>query len=157
MKRGKFKPPSFIVDEATIFADIIAVGRREEIEDKIDPLVKIAMAEYMRVYKARKMNDDPWVEMPLYEDEPNRRSGSGYPKGGVVVFDNHTGPYRYASETDFQCFFCRKSLNTLARFRVASRDFRKKLRTDHIDECAIRFLAGIGDPHPPLPEGTPGR
>jgi hypothetical protein len=158
MKRGKAKPPQSVVDDAIVIADILAVGRRSEISEAlIVDMVKLAMSEYMRVYKARKQNEDPWVEMPLLETRSeNRSGGSGYPKGGVEWTYQYTQTFS-SGETDFQCFFCRKSLNTLSCNRVASKEFRKNLRINHIDECAIRFLAGIGDPHPPLAHGKPGR
>jgi hypothetical protein len=142
MRRAKKPPAEADIVEATVLVDILTVGRRAEVahlEPRINQLVMVACAEYLRQFpKARKMNNDPWVEMPQYEP---------YEGGGL---GDATG------ETDFQCFFCRKSLNTMSRHRIPNKSFRANLRTSHIDECALRFLIGMMTPNAPLKHGAPG-
>lgn len=147
MKRAKKPPPKDVIDDATVFADILMVGRDDELDAtyraRIDEIVLLAMGEYLRRYpKMRKMNNDPWVEMPLRDGQRFQQSDHG-----IIT---HSG------ETDYQCMFCRKSINTLARYKIANKEFRKMLRDDHIDECAMRFLAGLMKPHAPLAYGEPG-
>lgn len=138
MKRAKRPPPTDLIEEATIFADIIEVGRRPELElgrpGRIEEITQLAMAEYLRRFpKARKMNNDPFVLAPQIQDGRSTR------------------------ETDIQCMFCRKSLNTIASHRVLmvkSPMMRKVL--DHTEHCGIRMLAGLMIPNAPVAYGEPG-
>lgn len=127
VKRAKQPPSAELVGEASIVADAIALGRRLEIDEKLrDYMVINAMREYLRRFpKARKMNSEPWVEMPV------------------------------DGEIDFQCLFCRKSLNTLPMAKTIRASFIRPIR-EHCEECAIRMLAGLMEPHEPLPHGEPG-
>lgn len=160
MRRAKKPPSPELALECSVFADMIAVGRRKEIVyseelgmawTRVDApksydqgllvldadaicriLVEIAMAEYLRKFpKMRKMNNDPWIEMPFGE------SGE--------------------CERDYQCMFCRKSLNTMPIYRQVSdkSEFIRKIR-DHCEECGIRMLAGLMKPHKPLKYGEEG-
>jgi hypothetical protein len=176
MKRAKHPPSPELVAECSVFADMIALGRRRDItfsdelgftpsqiwESKMawirhHPaqgalelnadaicriLTEIAMSEYLRRFpKTRKMNSDPWHEESLLK-EPGSRSYS---------HDAYTG------ERDYQCFFCRKSLNTIPRHRSigSNTPLIRKIR-DHNEECGIRLLAGLMTPHKPLKRGEPG-
>jgi len=140
VRRAKRPPPNEVIEEAIVIADIFMEGRRSEIEHLIQPLVVAAMGEYLRrIPKARKANKDPWVEVSI----------------GETTVDSARGFHYLSYERDYQCFFCRRSLNTLPAHRVPNRKFLDGIRA-HAEECGIRMLAGMIDPHPPLPGGQPG-
>lgn len=123
-----------------------------------------AMEQYLRLFqKARKPNFDPWVVMPTVEkiaydgskdleDQLTRMPGLTVGKAkSTYIQEVSTGEY------DYQCFFCRKSLHTQPikqRFPRGGKLHQKLLR--HTEKCAVRMLAGLMKPHPPLPKGQPG-
>lgn len=160
MRRAKYPPHADVVAECAVIADMLALGRRDEItrfdalhlgtHDRTAPpyeqttllldadailtvLTELAMGEYLRRFPAtRKMNNDPWHEDTV----------------GAIG----------ERETDYQCFFCRKSLNTMPihRHPKHSSPFIQAIR-EHCEECGIRMLAGLMKPRPPFKRGEPGR
>lgn len=130
-----------------MIADIIALRRVDVLLDankdappedhelvrRIHEIQQLAIAEYLRRFpKTRNMNNHPWYET-LLRDSANR----------------------YIGDRDIQCFFCRKSLNTIAGNRGFSAPFLRSIHR-HTMECAVRMMAGLLQPHPPLKEGQPG-
>lgn len=125
-------------------------------------LTRRAMSEYLRLFpKARKPNDNPWAIQPLTEVRTYTRDlAADLKKIPGLTVQKATSTYSQTcltGDVDYQCFFCRKSLFTRPEnWRLARHSDVRQQMLRHAELCAVRLLAGLMNPHPPLPHGQPG-
>lgn len=180
MRRAQQPPPPELVNECSVFVDMIDLGRRAEIVEcpslgigqflengamadvVLGRIICRAMGEYLRRFpKARKPNDNPWAIQPLTEVRTYTRDlAADLKKIPGLTVQKATSTYSQTCSTgdvDYQCFFCRKSLFTRPEnWRLARHGDVRQQMLRHAELCAVRLLAGLMNPHPPLPHGQPG-
>jgi hypothetical protein len=184
VRRAFYDPPPALVVECGVFADMLALGRRAEITSSealgtVDAdrstgktgLVRLdnpdailyalttrAMGFYLRWFPdARKPNSQPLVIMPTFETRRVNLAGEFQKIPGLTVRHASYETIVSTGESDYQCFFCRKSLYTKPKGKRVSKQMTAwKKMIAHAEECAVRMIAGLQKPVPPRERGEMG-
>jgi hypothetical protein len=121
VRRPKKPPTPETVAEATVVVDAIVEKRRDAFAADMPRLMDAAVGEYMRRYKVINQTGRPYYFRAVWAD----------------------------GEQHIVCFFCRESLNTLPVRKSWPSKMMERAERTHIEECAMRFLAGMFDGVPP--------